>query len=246
MKTTAIFRPATLAVILGLGTVAAGTVYAQGPANQGPDRDGKRFERFTEHLKDRCERFEARLADMDKKLTTEQVRDIVAGRLAEMGNPNLKVGKASAKGEIVSVEIVTKDNSLVDVRELSTKTGLPPQAGQRCDKIEERIEKSKAEGRDGFRGRRGERGEGMGPGMGMGGLGLGLMGRGTDRDLNLTADQVKKLAEARLILQGNPRLKVGDVKEKDKDTYTVSIVTVDNSLVLARDVDKHTGHATRD
>jgi hypothetical protein len=69
----------------------------------------------------------------------------------------------------------------------------------------------------------------------------GLMGR----DLNLNADQVKKLAEARLIMSGNPNLKVGAVKEKDKDTYTVDIVAANNSLVVQRDVDKHTGRTER-
>ena len=79
---------------------------------------------------------------------------------------------------------------------------MPVEAGQRCDKIEERIEKAKADG---------------GPGRGRGGRmiqGMALMGAGgPDRDLNLTADQVKKLAEARLIMLGNPHLKVGSVKE---------------------------------
>jgi hypothetical protein len=230
-KTTTI---SALAILLGLGSAAA---YAQGPAGQMPGRDGKRAERMLE----RCERFEARLAEMDKDLTTEQVRDIIAGRLAEAGNPNLKVGKASAKGDVVSVEIVTKDGSLVTTRQLSTKTGLPPSATQRCDKLEERIEKAKADGNDGKGERRGFRNRG-----GDRGLGLGLGFRGEERDLNLTADQVKTLAEARLIMQGNPRLKVGDVTEKDKDTYTVDIVTVDNSLVLSRDIDKHTGRQHRD
>ncbi|MBL8628134.1 MAG: hypothetical protein JNM81_00795 [Rhodospirillaceae bacterium] len=238
MKPT--IKLSTIALMLGFGTVAAGAAYAQGPAGQMPGGDrGQRFERMAERMKDRCEDFQAKLTSMDKKLTTEQVREIVAGRLAERGNPNLKVGKATAKGDVVSVEIVTaKENSLVATRELSTKTGLPPTAGQRCDKLEERIEKAKADGKGG------ERAQRRGPGGR--GDGFGLMGRDADRDLNLTGDQVKKLAEARLIMQGNPRLKVGAVKEKDKDTYTVDIVTVDNALVVTREVDKHSGRPSRD
>jgi hypothetical protein len=226
-------RPITFAVLFGLGTAAAGAAYAQGPAgHMGGERD-KRFER----IKDRCEDFEAKLANMDKKLTADQVRDIVAGRLAERGNPNIKVGKVTAKGDVVSVDIVTvKGDSLVMTREISTKTGLPPSATDRCDKIEERIEKAKADGKKEVRPHH----RGPGPGFGF------MMDRDGDRDLNLTADQVKKLAEARLILQGNPRLKVGAVKEKDKDTYSVDIVTVDNALVVTREVDKHSGRPSRD
>ncbi len=37
-------------------------------------------------------RFEERMEKMDKDLSTEQVRDIVEGRIAQMGNTNLKVG----------------------------------------------------------------------------------------------------------------------------------------------------------
>ena len=46
-------------------------------------------------------------------------------------------------------------------------------------------------------------------------------------------------------MNGNPNLKVGAVKEKDKDTYTVDIVAANNSLVVQRDVDKHTGRTER-
>ena len=80
----------------------------------------------------------------------------------------------------------------------------------------------------------------------MGGFGgLVLVGGGHGRDLNLTADQVKKLADAALILTGNPRLKVGAVKEADGNTVSVDIVTLDNALVLHREVDRHTGHVHR-
>jgi hypothetical protein len=152
--------------------------------------------------------------------------------LAQASNPNLKVGKVQTKAEdVVSVQIVTKDGSLVNTRDISTKTGMPVEAAQRCDKIEERIEKASE--------RRGDRG-------GRRAEGMALFGGGPGKDLNLSADQVKKLAEARLIMSGNPNLKVGSVKAKDADTYTVDIVTADNSLVLQREIDKHTGRAARD
>jgi hypothetical protein len=61
------------------------------------------------------------------------------------------------------------------------------------------------------------------------------------RDLDLSADQVRTLVEARLIIRGNDRLKVGEVTPKDDNTYQVKIVTVDGSLVREFDVDKHRG-----
>jgi hypothetical protein len=106
----------------------------------------------------------------------------------------------------------------------------------------------------------GMRGGGYGPGM-MGGYGPGWMhgGRGGhgpcwgDRDgygpgaygqrgdLKLSTDDVKARLERWITWQGNPRLKVGDVKEKDADTIEADIVTKDNSLVQRFAVNRHTG-----
>ncbi len=61
------------------------------------------------------------------------------------------------------------------------------------------------------------------------------------KDLNLTAEKAKTLVQARLIMRGNDRLKVGQVTEKDKDTYLVDIVTVDDSLVRQIEVDRDQG-----
>lgn len=240
--------PLVLAFAIGLTAPGA---YAQSPGMGGPMGGGMdgRMGRMAERMKEGCERFEARLANMDKKLSTDQVRDIVAGQLAQAGNANIKVGKVQPKGEgVVAVDIVTKDGALVNTRELSTKTGMPIEAGKRCDKIEERIEKAKAGGAGPMmRGLGAENMRGRGGPGGRMVEGLALMGAGgPDRDLNLSADQVKKLAEARLIMLGNPNLKVGSVKEKDADTYTVSIVTTNNSLVVQRDVNKHNGRNERD
>ncbi len=63
----------------------------------------------------------------------------------------------------------------------------------------------------------------------------------SSRDLNLTVDAVKAQAERWVAWQGNPRLKVGDVKEKDADTIVADIVTKDNSLVQRFTVNRHTG-----
>jgi uncharacterized membrane protein len=57
----------------------------------------------------------------------------------------------------------------------------------------------------------------------------------------LTADQVRTDLERWLVQIGNPRLKIGNVTEKDSRTITADIVTVDNSLVEKIDIDRHTG-----
>ena len=108
---------------------------------------------------------------------------------------------------------------------------------------------------------------GYGPGAGMmGGYGRGWMhGRGANAEfgpencphfqgglagpgasgqqgnLNLSTDDVRKRLEGWLTWQGNPRLKVGEVKEKDADTIEADILTKDNSLVQRFAVDRHTG-----
>ena len=48
-----------------------------------------------------------------------------------------------------------------------------------------------------------------------------------------------------LAREDNPRLKLGDVKEKDADSITADVVTKDNSLVDRFIVDRHTGFTIR-
>lgn len=78
-------------------------------------------------------------------------------------------------------------------------------------------------------------GEGYGPGM----MGPGAYGR--QGNLNLSTDDVKNYLERWIAVQGNPRLKIGDVKEKDADTIEADVVTKDNSLVQRFIVNRHTG-----
>jgi len=85
---------------------------------------------------------------------------------------------------------------------------------------------------------------GFGPGM-MRGYGPGVTGPGwntAERDLNLSTDNVKNYFERWLAWQGNPRLKVGDVKEKDADTLVADIVTKDNSLVQRFVINRRNGY----
>ena len=180
------------------------------------------------------ERQSERRPEIDRKLTTEQVRDIVEGRLAMRGNPNLKVGKVTPKEEgIVAVDVVTKTGALVTTQQISTRTGMPARLEAARN---ERAGDGRQRGRFGMRGDGGRRGSGMH---------RGGVANASARDLNLTIDQARKLAEARLIMMGNPNVKVGAVKEKDADTITIDIVASDNSLVSQQDINKHTGRPKR-
>lgn len=248
---------AAVAVLMATGPVSS----ADGPRGPG----ARMGERMAERIKDRCEDMRDRLGKMDRHLSADQLRDIIQGRLAQFDGGNLKVGKVTKKGDdVVALTITTKTGALVSTREFSTKTGMPVGAEDRCDQVAERISKAVARGGEGpgpggpdgpRRGGRGPgrgpgaEGPGPGPGMGMGMARLGALGliaeAGPGRDLNLTKDQARKLAEAGLIVVGNPNLKVGEIREKDADTYEVDIVAADNSLVLQRRIDRHTGRPDR-
>ncbi len=82
----------------------------------------------------------------------------------------------------------------------------------------------------------------MGHGMMMGpGMGWGMMGPPAPANLKLSVADVKTNLERWLTWQGNPRLKLGNVKEKDSNTVTAEITTTDGALVQQLEVDKRTG-----
>ena len=90
-------------------------------------------------------------------------------------------------------------------------------------------------------------GWGHGPNMMYGsgyGYGPGMMGpgwQGNQGNLNISPDDAKNYFERWIAIQGNPHIKVGDVKAKDADTIVVDIVTKDNSLVQRFLVNRHSG-----
>jgi len=104
-------------------------------------------------------------------------------------------------------------------------------------------------------------GMGYGPGAGMRGRGFGMMGDGAgwqrphhgwnmmggrfDAKRELSADQVRTLAQAHLIRLGNDNLKVGKVTETKDKSYEVQIVTKDNSLVNVVEISRVTGMPVR-
>lgn len=57
-------------------------------------------------------------------------------------------------------------------------------------------------------------------------------------DRSYSADEIRTLNEARLIMQGNPNVKVGNITST-KDGYKVTIVTKDDSLVKEMELAKN-------
>lgn len=223
----------TAFILLACWAMVSQTFAAEGP---GDDRRAKYEQRM-------LDRMEERMSKVDKDLSVDQVRDIVEGRLASMGNTNLKVGDvAETSDDTVLVDIVTQDDSLVQTVEVSTRTGRPAGA-------ERHFARMMSE-RKGFRGPgRGQRGDfARGPGRQMRGgdfSSLALAMGPRNRDLDLTVEQARTLAESRLILAGNDRLKVGAVEAIDEETIVVEILTVDDSLVVRREIDRDTGRIER-
>ena len=257
-------------VLGGIAAMTIATAAATYAAEPGGRERGPMMGRGQMESARGCERLEARLAQIDRRLTADRVRDMIAGRLAREPEQNLKVGKVTEKDGVIEAQIVTRDGSLVKTQAISAKTGLSPDVVKNCERVAERFKKMR-EARGGApdaqadpSGPRGDRergrfgghfgGERFGPGRFGGGRGMGPRGdhrddlnlgiagnAGPAHDLNLSAAQAKTLVEAGLVKAGNSRLKVGALKEKDADTITVEIVTTDNSLVARRDIDRHTG-----
>lgn len=80
-----------------------------------------------------------------------------------------------------------------------------------------------------------------------GGCGPGFMMRGYGQpwnasgDLKLSVGSVRTYLDRWISWQGNPRLKVGEVTEKDADTIVADIVTKENSLVQRFSINRHSG-----
>lgn len=87
----------------------------------------------------------------------------------------------------------------------------------------------------------------MGGGIMMGGgaMGRGMGGQGlvVTPIRHITTDDARHFFEHWIDAHGVKRLKVSEVKEKDDDTISVDIVTVDGSLVQRFAVDRHSGRA---
>ena len=104
---------------------------------------------------------------------------------------------------------------------------------------------------------RGMMGHGMGH-HGMMGQGMmghhGMMGQGMMRPgfggtvlpgMDLTTDDVRHVLEHRLSMQGNPRLKVGEIEQADDDTIVADIATAEGALVDRFRIDRHNGRMQR-
>lgn len=117
-------------IFTGIGALAlAGTIFAV-PAIADSDDDDCRRGEYGEryHKKDHKGMMGGfwghhRMGG-DLNLTPERVKEIVEGKIAWMGNENLKVGKVTtAENGLINAEIVTKDGSLVETFQIDPKSG---------------------------------------------------------------------------------------------------------------------------
>ena len=198
----------------------------------------------------------------NKGLTKEQIHDVVQDRLAIMGSTNLRVGRVTqVDKEIVAVDIVTQDDSMVKTVKISTLTGRPHHKGLAKEQAQDIVEgrsammsntglakkrflrnlatKRLSRMSSGEFGNRTSRLNRNRHGHRLGLLSLAMISQ--NRELDLTVEQVRTLVEGRLILLGNNRLKMGSVEIINEKTITAEIVTVDNSLVVRSEIDRKTG-----
>lgn len=73
---------------------------------------------------------------LERELSSDQIRILMEARLIMKGNPNLQVGDIKTTASGFSVNIVTKDKSLVETLELA-KNGLPKDL---ADHMQERMQ----------------------------------------------------------------------------------------------------------
>ena len=86
----------------------------------------------------------------------------------------------------------------------------------------------------------------MGQQPGMMGQGRGAMGLGVvTPSRNVSVDDVRDHFERLLQAQGNPRVKLGEIKDADKDTIVAEIVTMEGSLVDRLNVNRRSGAIQR-
>lgn len=71
--------------------------------------------------------------------------------------------------------------------------------------------------------------------------GQGHMGGKSAKAYNFNTDDIRKIVAARLVWQGNDRLKVGKVEAAGDDAIVAEIVTVDDSLVYKLKYDRKSG-----
>lgn len=180
---------------------------------------------------------------MDREFSADEVRTLSEARLIMKGNPNVRVDEVKPTDAGYSVTIVTQDNSLVKELNLA-KNGMPleryealqkhmemRQNGERRAKRSERAERGERGERTERRekaGKRGQKGK-------RGNIGHRMMER------EYTADQIETLTKAKLIMRGNPNLKLGTVTPTDTG-YSVTIVTQDNSLFEEQELAKNGMH----
>lgn len=78
---------------------------------------------------------------LTREFTPEQIRTLMEARLLMKGNPNVQVGDIKATKDGYSVNIVTKDKSLVETLDIA-KNGLPKDMS---DRMQARMQEKQAQ-----------------------------------------------------------------------------------------------------
>jgi hypothetical protein len=169
--------------------------------------------------------YEPQYQQPQKLLEEKDAKRILENYLRSTRNPNLKLGKVTEKDNYFELEILSKDNSIVEKIIVDKYSGWMRSIGMMGPGM-------------------------MGPGMmGPGIMGGGMMSPGYGPQYGPQYQQPQKPLEekdAKGILENylrstrNPNLKLGKVTEKD-NYFELEILSKDNSLVDKIIVDKYTG-----
>lgn len=119
-------------------TLSSGYVLAERGSDRGFDRQGG-FDRKAPHSQMHHARKGGKEL-LEREFTADEIHTLNEARLIMHGNPNLKVGKVTSTKTGYDVTIVTKDNSLVETKQLA-KNGMSLKA---YEQAQERIAKRAA------------------------------------------------------------------------------------------------------
>ena len=193
-------------------------------------------------------------ADKDGTLTVEEVKKFIETRHAANANTMFKLGEVTQKDEnTISVQKLDAAGNVVRTMEFPTKVaqtaagqpGYGPGYGMRGGQMGGGYGQGYGM-RGGRMGGYGRHGGQMGGGYGMRGGQMGGYGMGfaANTAAPITLDQVTSMMTARLAMWNNPNLKLGEITEKDENTISAEIVTLDGSLVQRLEFDRKTGRPT--
>ena len=196
-------------------------------------------------------------ADKDGTLSVDEVKKFIETRHAANPNAPFKLGEVTQKDEnTISAQMLDASGNVVRTMEIPTKVNQAasnqPAYGQGFGMRGGQMGYGKGYGMRGYHqgggyGRHGGqmgygmRGNQMGGGYGAQGYRMGMGFAPAAITAPVTVDSIKSIVAARLSMWSNPNLKLGEVVEKDENTISAEIVTIDGSLVQRLEFDRKTG-----